>query len=112
MIDFIAYCTAKSVDAVSASEQDSVGSDLARDVCLDMKKWWTASAEGYFLHVTKAHIVDVVTEQISAEDRARVAAMKKGEAAAVAEALLAPKKWLPAPWLPAKQLPVDPTFNG
>jgi ParB family chromosome partitioning protein len=33
VIDFIAYCTAKSVDAVSASEQDSVGSDLARDVC-------------------------------------------------------------------------------
>ncbi len=52
--------------------------------------------EGYLGRVTKAHIVEAVTEGVSEDAARRIADMKKPDMAQTAEQLLAGTGWLPA----------------
>ncbi|WP_343227977.1 hypothetical protein [Stakelama flava] len=51
--------------------------------------------DSYLRRVTKAHIVEAVTEGVSEEDARRIADMKKQDMAQAAEQLLAGTGWLP-----------------
>jgi YidC/Oxa1 family membrane protein insertase len=55
------------------------------------------AAGSYFAQVPKARIAEAVAEAVSVEASASLAKLKKGEAVAKAEALLAGTRWLPAP---------------
>lgn len=68
---------------------------LARVVDLDMAKWWQPTADAYLNHVSKDRIAAVVTDAVGAEAAQPLLAMKKGEAAAAAERLLAGRRWVP-----------------
>ena len=71
---------------------------LARAVGLDMAAaGWTPTVDGYLGRVTKARILQVVREAKGAEAAERIAQLKKGEMAEMAEELLAGSGWLPEP---------------
>ncbi len=66
-------------------------------VDLDMAKWWKPTVQSYLSHVSKERIASVVTEAVGAEAAQPLPAMKKGDAAAAAEQLLAGRGWVPEP---------------
>ncbi|HEY8604516.1 ParB/RepB/Spo0J family partition protein [Tsuneonella suprasediminis] len=68
---------------------------LASALSLDMAKSWTPTADSYLGRVTKAHILEAVSEGVSEEAARRIADMKKQDMAQAAEQLLAGTGWLP-----------------
>ncbi|RIV83982.1 ParB/RepB/Spo0J family partition protein [Aurantiacibacter xanthus] len=68
---------------------------LASALTLDMAKDWTPTVDSYLGRVTKAHILEAVTEGVSEEAARRIADMKKQDMAQAAEQLLAGTGWLP-----------------
>jgi ParB family chromosome partitioning protein len=96
VLEYMAFCVASSLDATQHREGDSPQfRTLARGLGLDMSKWWTATAEAYFDHVSKERVLAVVTEKLSAPAAVPLSKMQKGTAAAAAERALADTRWLP-----------------
>ncbi|PRP68770.1 hypothetical protein BUE93_20180 [Chromobacterium amazonense] len=95
LLALLAYLTAISVNGIQTQEGDSPLDLLAEAVQLDMTQYWQPTRESYLDHVSKQRLQEVVAQAISAEAALPLASMKKGEAAAAAEALLAGKGWLP-----------------
>ena len=62
---------------------------LSSIVGLDMSKWWQPTAQSYLAHLSKDRIAAIVTEKVGAEQAQPLLAMKKAQAAASAEELLA-----------------------
>lgn len=96
----LAHCASLSVNAVRAWErrpQALAHADrLACTLALDMRQYWVATVASYFGRVSKAHILEAVREGYSPEAAERMAGLKKGPMADVAEEALAGKGWLPA----------------
>ncbi|MGD9664298.1 MAG: ParB/RepB/Spo0J family partition protein [Novosphingobium sp.] len=97
----LAHCVACTVNALhlpwdrkprSLQTADRLASALA----LDMAKDWTPTVGSYLGRVTKAHIVEAVTEGVSEDAARRIVDMKKADMAQSAEQLLAGTGWLPA----------------
>lgn len=99
LVELLAYLTARSVQGVQYQEQttDTPLDVLARVAGTDIAAWWQPTAESYFKHVSKEVVVQAVTDGVGAERAAPLLKMKKGEAAAEAETLLAGTRWLPTP---------------
>ena len=96
----LAHCAARTVNALrlpwdrkprSLQTADRLASALALDVAKD----WTPTVESYLGRVTKAHIVEAVSEGVSEDAARRIADMKKPDMAQAAEQLLAGTGWLP-----------------
>lgn len=68
---------------------------LATVAGLDMTGTWTATASSYFSRVSKARVLEAVTEATSPEEAGRIAGFKKGDMAEAAERLVEGKGWLP-----------------
>ena len=100
VLDLLALCSALSVNTIVRQECDHPGDALVAAVGLDMADWWTPTAGGYLNHVPKARIVEDVTDVTGVGRAAPLAKLKKGEAVATAEAMLAGSRWLPSPLRP------------
>jgi ParB family chromosome partitioning protein len=87
----LAYCVASAVKP----EQGAPADRLAAAVALDMAQWWQPTVAGYFGRVPKPLILEAVTEAKGAAAADNIAALKKGEMAARAAALLTGTGWLP-----------------
>ncbi|MDB5971119.1 MAG: chromosome partitioning protein ParB [Hydrocarboniphaga sp.] len=95
LLSLLAVCVAGCIDAVSPHETDGKANELASALGLDMAKWWTATAAGYFAQVSKARVLEAV--QCIAPDQVRALGLsKKPELVAAAERLAAGTGWLPA----------------
>lgn len=68
---------------------------LATATGLDMAGTWTATAASYFSRVSKARVLEAVTEATTCEEAGRIAGFKKGDMAEAAERLVEGKGWLP-----------------
>lgn len=68
---------------------------LATATGLDMTGTWSATAASYFSRVSKARVLEAVTEATTAEEAGRIAGFKKGDMAEAAERLVEGKGWLP-----------------
>ena len=68
---------------------------LATTVGLDMTGTWAATAGSYFSRVSKARVLEAVTEATSAEEAARIAGFRKVDMAEAAERLVEGRGWLP-----------------
>lgn len=79
---------------------------LATATGLDMTGTWSATAANYFSRVSKARVLEAVTEATSPEEAGRIAGFKKGDMAEAAERLVEGKGWLPVVLRTA--LAVDP----
>jgi ParB family chromosome partitioning protein len=97
VLSVLAFCVAVSVNTVQADERPSAFDPLARAVGLDMRAWWTPTAEAYFGSVPKARILAVVTEAVSEQAAAPLAKLKKDALAKAAEDCVSATKWLPEP---------------
>lgn len=98
LLQLLALGVALTLDTVQARTAAHRGAQaLSRVTGLDMASWWSPSAAGFLAHVPKARLVEIVAEAVSAEAAAPLAALKKAEAVARAEALLTGSGWLPEP---------------
>lgn len=96
ILSLMSFCVGCSINAVQSREGKNMAADeLGLALGLDMADWWAATADSYFLHVSKARMAEVVTEAVSPDAGRNIAAMKKKDAAAAAEKALAGKRWVP-----------------
>ncbi|MDH6170064.1 ParB family chromosome partitioning protein [Variovorax boronicumulans] len=101
LLDLLAYCTARSIDAVVARERTADQSDgIAEVLGLDMADWWVPTSANYLGHVSKAKAHEAVHEATGEQATPAVAAMKKAEAAAHCTRRLEGTRWLPSPLRP------------
>jgi ParB family transcriptional regulator, chromosome partitioning protein len=106
LLDLLAYCTARSIDAVAARERTADQSDaIAEALGLDMADWWTPTAANYLGHVSKAKALEAVAEATGEQGTPAVGAMKKAEAAAHCARRLEGTRWLPSPLRPLAAAP-------
>ena len=96
LIEFLALCTALSLNALPNAGSAADANALAKAVALDMADWWEPTAQGYLNHVPKAQILQALKE--AEVDSANLGGdeMKKDLLVANAASLLAGKRWLPA----------------
>jgi ParB family chromosome partitioning protein len=97
-----AHCVGLSIDAVykpynRRSEALDHADALTDSLALDVRAaGWTPTAEGYFLRVSKAQILDAVRDAKGEDAAERLALLKKLDMARAAEDLLSGSSWLPA----------------
>ncbi|MDB5977330.1 MAG: ParB domain protein nuclease [Nevskia sp.] len=94
LLSLLAVCAADCLDAITPHEADTQASELAAALDLDMTQWWTATAAGYFAHVSKARIIEAI-KSFAPKEAHQLEVMKKGELAGTAERLAAGTGWLP-----------------
>lgn len=97
----LAHCAGRTVNALRLPwdrkpRSLQTADRLATALALDVAKDWTPTVDSYLGRVTKAHIVEAVTEGVSEDAARRIADMKKPDMAQAAEQLLAGTGWLPA----------------
>jgi ParB family chromosome partitioning protein len=96
LMELMAFSVACTLDAVQGDEAQSKQFDeTAQALNLDMRKWWSATSDNYFNHVSKARAVQIVTLAVSPQAAVPLEKMKKGEAANAAERAVATARWLP-----------------
>jgi ParB family chromosome partitioning protein len=96
----LAHCAALTVNLVQTPLDRRPGAlahgeTLARAAVLDMTSYWAPTAKAYLGQVTKARILEAVSEGVSADAAERIADLKKVPMAQAAEGLLAGTGWLP-----------------
>ena len=103
VLRLLTFLVASSVTGVSGTEGDKQVTDpLAQALALDMTRWWRVTGPSYLDHVSKARIVEVVTEAAGANAASPLASLKKDAAVSGAEQTLAGTGWLP----PCLRMPI------
>lgn len=101
LLELLAYCTARSIDAVTGRERSHDQSDaIAEALGVDMADWWVPGAANYLGSVSKAKALDAVKEATGIDSTKAVAGMKKPDAVAHCASKLEGSRWLPAPLRP------------
>lgn len=97
LLDMLAFAVARSVDTVQSGDGLHAGFDeAAAAVGLDMRVWWQPTADGYFSHLTKARLVELVSTTLSKEAAVPLEGTTKEVAAQLAQQVFAGTGWLPA----------------
>ncbi|UQR64327.1 ParB/RepB/Spo0J family partition protein [Bradyrhizobium sp. C-145] len=101
-MSLFAHCVALTVNAVILPLERrpralATADQLAEAVSLDMTGYWRPTVRSYLGRITKARILEAVSEGVSNEAAERMADMKKADMAEAAEQLLAATGWLPSP---------------
>lgn len=101
LLDLLAFCAGCTVDAVttkldSVSSRISHGDALASALSLDMKEWFTPTADNFFKRVGRQAIVNALTEARGTPSKRSWQKLKKSELAALAEREIAGTGWLPS----------------
>ncbi|EJN13519.1 putative transcriptional regulator [Bradyrhizobium sp. YR681] len=105
-----AHCVALTVNAVILPSERRpralvTADQLAEAVSLDMTGYWRPTVRSYLGRITKARILEAVSEGVSGEAAERMVDMKKPDMAEAAEQLLATTGWLPILLRTAKPSP-------
>lgn len=101
LLDLLAFCTAYTLNTIQSKDEvtDSTRAraivNYAKAVKLDMADWWEPTRETYFAQVSKQHIIDVVSKNVSPDAALPMADMKKVPLCESAEQHMAGKRWLP-----------------
>ncbi len=96
VIQLLTFTVAMTVTGIYGTEPERQRTDaLAAALGLDMNRWWAATSASYFSHVSRARILDVVTEAVDGNAASPLAALKKADAASGAEQTVAATGWLP-----------------
>jgi ParB family chromosome partitioning protein len=95
LLRLLAVCAAATVDVITPrATSQQPGEVLAQAVGLDMAAWWQPTADAYFLHISKAMILDAVGE-FAPDQVGRLEKLKKAEIASEAERLVVGTGWMP-----------------
>lgn len=112
LLELLAYCTARSIDAVAGRERSRDQSDaIAEALGIDMADWWVPTAENYLGSVSKAKALEAVKEATGIDSTNAVAGMKKPEAIAYCATKLEGLRWLPAPLRPIPSPHSDEAYD-
>lgn len=95
LLDVLAYCVARCVSDLSSDEQARPAALLTQAARLDMREWWTPTADGYLNFIPKERILDIVREAISPEAAVPLKHLKKEPLAKAAADKLSGTGWLP-----------------
>ncbi len=101
LLDLLTFCAACMVNAVQRKTDRpdcprlDHASKLSVAVKLDMKAWFTPTAEGYFSRISKPQILDALTDARKQPVAPAWDKLKKAELAALAEREIAGTGWLP-----------------
>ncbi|AWP59356.1 chromosome partitioning protein ParB [Bordetella bronchiseptica] len=96
LLRLLSVCVAATVDVITPrATSQQPGMELAQAVGLDMAAWWQPTAEGYFMHLSKAMILEAMGE-FAPDHVSRLEKLKKAEIASEAERLVAGSGWMPA----------------
>lgn len=95
LVELLALCVAMSTRFSPGRSNDPADAELSAALKLDMADWWAPTAASYFNQVPKARIAEVVTETVGVDEATPLHRMKKAEAVATAERLMAGKRWVP-----------------
>ena len=99
LLELLAFGTASALDDMHAREGSErvQAAALAEALDVDMADWWQATPTTYFDSVSKAQLIEAVTEACGADAAKPMATQKKAEAVAYAAARLEGKRWVPMP---------------
>jgi ParB family chromosome partitioning protein len=98
LLDLLAYCTARSIDAVAGRERSRDQSDaIVEALGIDMADWWLPTPTTYLSSVSKAKALEAVKEATGVDAAHTVAKMKKVELTAYCARQLEGTRWLPSP---------------
>jgi ParB family transcriptional regulator, chromosome partitioning protein len=103
LLQLLAYCAARSVNAVQAKHERSDSprikhaNALASALNLDMTRCFTPTADNYFGRVGRTDILCAITEAKGAPAKRSWDKLKKSELAILAEREIAGTGWLPKP---------------
>ena len=100
LLDLLACCAGVGLYAVRDPHDRRPGAwaqaeTLATAVGLDMTGTWSATAASYFSRVSKARVLEAVTEAVGPEEAGRIVGFKKGDMTEAAERLVEGRGWLP-----------------
>ncbi|SMG61589.1 ParB/RepB/Spo0J family partition protein [Paraburkholderia susongensis] len=95
MANLFAFCVAATVDGIGTSDTPHAINHVANILEVDMTQYWKPTRERYLDHVSKARVLEVVSQAVSPEAANDLKGMKKGDAATAAELRLAETTWLP-----------------
>lgn len=95
-LELLAFCVALAVNGVQSDDGASAFDELAAAAGLDMREWWTATANGYFNALPKAAILAAVKEATSLDVAKPLELLKKANLAKSAEEKIVGTGWLPA----------------
>jgi ParB family transcriptional regulator, chromosome partitioning protein len=95
VLRLLAFCVAVTVDGVKSHERANASDALAQAADLDMREWWTPTAENYFGSIPKARILEVVAEAVAPDAAASLTQLRKAALAKAAEERLVGSRWLP-----------------
>ncbi len=101
LLSLLAHCAACSLDAVRrphhhADRQIAHADQLATVLSLDMREWWTPTAESYLGRVSKQRILEAVSEGVSPEAADNLRKLPKTALIAHAGERLTGSGWLPS----------------
>src|SRR5262249_6285147 len=98
LLELLAYCTARSIDAVEGRERSCNQSDtIAEALGVALADSWVPTVATYLGHVSKAKALEAVKEATGIDATKVVAGMKKPDAVTHCAAKLEGTRWLPAP---------------
>jgi ParB family chromosome partitioning protein len=96
LLDVLAYCVARCVSDLSSDEQARPAALLTKAAGLDMREWWTPTADGYLNFIPKERILDIVREAVSPEAAVPLKHLKKEPLTKAAADKLTGTGWLPS----------------
>jgi ParB family chromosome partitioning protein len=102
LLDVLALFVARAYSVVSGDpvREARRGFDpvqeIERVLGIDMADWWVPTPERYLRHVSKAKMIEAVTEACGVQAARPLETMKKDEAVKAAAPLLDGKRWLPS----------------
>jgi ParB family chromosome partitioning protein len=103
LLRLLAYCAARTVNAVQAKQDRpdcqriTHANALAAALGLDMRDWFTPTAENFFSRVSRTEILSALSEAKGTPAKRSWDKLKKSELATLAEREIAGTGWLPQP---------------
>ena len=98
-MSLLAHCVSLSVNGVQGVERRPAAwlhaERLAGALDLDMRDYWSPTAERYLGRVTKARVLAAVEEAVSPEAAGRLTGLKKDALVEAAQPSLVEARWLP-----------------
>jgi ParB family transcriptional regulator, chromosome partitioning protein len=93
--EFFSFCVAITLNTVQSDESPHAAAGLAHAAGLDMRDWWSPTADAYLAQVPRTRILEVVAQALTPEAAAPLVKMKKVPLAQAAERLIVGTRWLP-----------------
>ena len=114
LLTLLAFCAALSLNGVKTKNHSGAtrlqhADAVATALKMDMRRWFTPTADNFFSKVSKTRILEALTEAGTAPN-SNAASLKKGPLTELAETTLAGTGWLPEPIRIAPEQPEDKSF--